>query len=166
MDRPPGYSHPVSNTLLVRTHPTSPLSLADLSVMVSDIRVTYRRRHSYNTASNKYHIVKTPGARLLVQYNKKIVSPMKCGCCKKPLAGLPRISSRDMRRIPASQRSVTRAYGGNLCHKCVHDRILRAFLIEEQKIVKKVASVKAMQKKEEKKSKKTSKKAGKKTGKK
>ena len=33
--------------------------------------------------------------------------------------------------------------------------ILRAFLIEEQKIVKKVASVKAMQKKEEKKSKKT-----------
>ena len=29
MDRPPGYSHPVSNTLLVRTPPTSPLSLAD-----------------------------------------------------------------------------------------------------------------------------------------
>ncbi|KAK8804021.1 60S ribosomal protein L34 [Blastocystis sp. subtype 4] len=135
--------------------------------MVSDIRVTYRRRHSYNTVSNKYHIVKTPGARLVVQYNKKIASPVKCGCCKKPLAGIPRISGRDMRRLCVPQRSVTRAYGGNLCHKCVRDRILRAFLIEEQKIVKKVASVKAMQKKEEKKStKKSAKKTTKKTGKK
>ena len=47
------------------------------------------------------------------------------------------------------------------------DSILRAFLIEEQKIVKKVASVRALQKKEEKKTtKKSSKKTGKKTGKK
>ena len=75
-----------------------------------------------------------------------------------------------------------------MCHKCVHDRyvslqafalarsggipfmcsILRAFLIEEQKIVKKVAMVKAQQKKEEAKkaAKKTHKKSAKKTGKK
>ena len=46
--------------------------------------------------------------------------------------------------------------------------ILRAFLIEEQKIVKKVAMVKAQQKKEEAKkaAKKTHKKSAKKTGKK
>jgi hypothetical protein len=30
--------------------------------MVKDSRVTYRRRHSYNTQSNKVHVVKTPGA--------------------------------------------------------------------------------------------------------
>ena len=85
-----------------------------------------------------------------------------------------------MKRIGACQRSVTRAYGGNLCHKCLRDRyamfahtflfcsILRAFLIEEQKIVKKVASQKALQKKEDKKktTKKTTKKSAKKTGKK
>ena len=29
--------------------------------MVSDTRVTYRRRHSYNTASNSVSVVKTPG---------------------------------------------------------------------------------------------------------
>jgi hypothetical protein len=29
---------------------------------VKDSRVTYRRRHSYNTQSNKVHVVKTPGA--------------------------------------------------------------------------------------------------------
>jgi large subunit ribosomal protein L34e len=33
---------------------------------------------------------------------------------------------------------VRRAYGGSRCGNCVRDRIVRAFLIEEQKIVKKV----------------------------
>jgi large subunit ribosomal protein L34e len=36
------------------------------------------------------------------------------------------------------QKSVSRAYGGSRCANCVRDRIVRAFLIEEQKIVKKV----------------------------
>jgi large subunit ribosomal protein L34e len=33
---------------------------------------------------------------------------------------------------------VNRIYGGHLCHSVVRERIVRAFLIEEQKIVKKV----------------------------
>jgi large subunit ribosomal protein L34e len=33
---------------------------------------------------------------------------------------------------------VQRAYGGSRCANCVKDRVTRAFLIEEQKIVKKV----------------------------
>ncbi|KAK8832764.1 hypothetical protein WA577_004158 [Blastocystis sp. JDR] len=135
--------------------------------MVSDTRVTYRRRHSYNTASNSVSVVKTPGARLTVHYNKKSVSAAKCGCCKKPLAGvIPRACVCDLRKMTHCQRTVTRAYGGNLCHKCLQDRILRAFLIEEQKIVKKVAQMKAQQKKEDKSTKKASKKSAKKTGKK
>ena len=83
----------------------------------------------------------------------------------------------DLRKMTHCQRTVTRAYGGNLCHKCLQDRytpfalslwgsILRAFLIEEQKIVKKVAQMKAQQKKEDKSAKKASKKSAKKTGKK
>ena len=44
--------------------------------------------------------------------------------------------------------------------------ILRAFLIEEQKIVKKVASTKVQKKEEKKSAKKTTKKSAKKTGKK
>lgn len=56
---------------------------------------------------------------------------------------------------------------GEESNRFVKPSILRAFLIEEQKIVKKVASVKAIAKKEEKKaSKKTTKKTAKKTGKK
>lgn len=36
--------------------------LPQISQMVKDIRVTYRRRHSYNTESNKTRNVRTPGA--------------------------------------------------------------------------------------------------------
>ncbi|VDM67337.1 unnamed protein product [Strongylus vulgaris] len=41
-------------------------------------RVTYRRRLSYNTKSNKAKIVKTPGGRLVFQYLKKRGSVPKC----------------------------------------------------------------------------------------
>lgn len=36
------------------------------------------------------------------------------------------------------EKTVSRAYGGSRCANCVKQRIVRAFLIEEQKIVKKV----------------------------
>jgi large subunit ribosomal protein L34e len=41
-------------------------------------------------------------------------------------------------RIAKCKKSVTRAYGGSRCSGCVRNRIVRAFLCEEQKIVKKV----------------------------
>ena len=127
--------------------------------MVGDSRVTYRRRHSYNTASNSVSVVKTPGGRLTVHYNEKSVNPAKCSCCKRTLPGLSRLRSSEARHVPSSTRSITRAYGGNLCHSCLHDRILRAFLAEEQKIVKSVAAAKVAAKKSDKKStKKTGKK--------
>ena len=37
-----------------------------------------------------------------------------------------------------NKKTVARAYGGSRCAHCVRDRIVRAFLIEEQKIVKQV----------------------------
>jgi hypothetical protein len=42
------------------------------------------------------------------------------------------------KRLAKRHKSVNRAYGGHLCHGVVRERIIRAFLIEEQKIVKKV----------------------------
>jgi large subunit ribosomal protein L34e len=41
-------------------------------------------------------------------------------------------------RLSRSKKNVTRAYGGSRCAACVRNRIVRAFLLEEQKIVKKV----------------------------
>merc|ERR1712002_314991 len=37
-----------------------------------------------------------------------------------------------------TKKAVSRAYGGSRCAKCVRERIVRAFLIEEQKLVVRV----------------------------
>ncbi|KAF3524994.1 hypothetical protein F2Q69_00050657, partial [Brassica cretica] len=41
-------------------------------------------------------------------------------------------------RLSRNRRTVNRAYGGVLSALAVRERIVRAFLVEEQKIVKKV----------------------------
>ena len=45
---------------------------------------------------------------------------------------------KEYKRISKPQKTVSRPYGGSRCASCVRTRIIRAFLIEEQKIVKKV----------------------------
>ncbi|OQR74502.1 60S ribosomal protein L34-like [Tropilaelaps mercedesae] len=81
---------------------------------------------------------KTPGGRLVYLYLGKKRTVPRCGDCKERLRGVkggrPRERSRQVRR----EKRVTRAYGGSRCGKCVRNRIIRAFLIEEQKIVARV----------------------------
>ncbi|KAJ3190146.1 60S ribosomal protein L34 [Gaertneriomyces sp. JEL0708] len=115
-------------------------------------RVTYRRRLSYNTKSNKTRVIKTPGtvqkASLMINQKKcgklavlhitKKASAPKCGDCGTVLSGIPALRPTQYARLSRSQKNVTRAYGGSRCGSCVRSRIVRAFLIEEQKIVKRV----------------------------
>jgi len=101
-------------------------------------RLTYRRRHSYNTPSNQCRISKTPGGRLVYLYKKKKGSVPKCGDCKIKLHGITPARPRERKRLPTFKNRVNRPYGGSRCHKCVRSRIVRAFLVEEQKIVVKV----------------------------
>jgi len=141
-----------------------------------DTRVTYRRRHSYNTRSNKTRVVKTPGGRLTVQYLQKKAKGPRCGDCGVRLAGIPALRPRKYATLSKTKKSVSRAYGGSRCAHCVRERyvacgcarrresliqlikiarfavswlvlvarsIVRAFLIEEQKIVKKVVKAQA-----------------------
>lgn len=105
---------------------------------MKDARITYRRRHSYRTKSNKARPVKTPGGKLVARYIKKSSKGPSCGDCKKRLQGLKRLRPAEYARLPKCQRTVSRAYGGSRCASCVRSRILRAFIIEEQKIVKQV----------------------------
>lgn len=93
---------------------------------------------SYNTRSNKVRIIKTPGGKLRYLHIKKRGSAPKCGDCKIKLPGLQATRPRELATMSKTQKSVSRAYGGSRCANCVRDRIVRAFLIEEQKIVKKV----------------------------
>eukprot|EP01119_Soliformovum_irregulare_P015970 TRINITY_DN4578_c0_g1_i1.p1 TRINITY_DN4578_c0_g1~~TRINITY_DN4578_c0_g1_i1.p1 ORF type:complete len:118 (+),score=27.93 TRINITY_DN4578_c0_g1_i1:47-400(+) len=100
------------------------------------VRLVYRRRHGFNTASNKVKKVKTPGGRLVFYHLKRTSKAAACGDCHTRLSGLKRLTGAERHRTAKSQKTVNRAYGGSRCASCVRGRIVRAFLIEEQKIVK------------------------------
>merc|ERR1712124_89103 len=101
-------------------------------------RVTYRRRCSYATKGNKFAVVKTPGGKLAMQYTKKKGKGPKCGDCGGKIIGVPCLRPKEYHSISKRQKTVCRAYGGSRCGSCVRQRIIRAFLVEEQKIVKSV----------------------------
>ena len=112
-------------------------------------RLTYRRRLSYNTASNKTRLSRTPGNRIVYLYTKKVGKAPKsaCGVCPGRLRGVRAVRPKVLMRLSKTQKHVSRAYGGSMCAKCVRDRIKRAFLIEEQKIVVKVLKAQAQSQK-------------------
>lgn len=91
-----------------------------------------------NTRSNKVKIIKTPGGKLRYLHIKKAGTRPKCGECGLTLAGIPALRPRELANVSKSTKTVQRAYGGSLCANCVKDRVVRAFLIEEQKVVKRV----------------------------
>merc|ERR1712090_59505 len=101
-------------------------------------RITYRRRLSYNTKSNKRKVVRTPGGKLVFQYLKKRPNVPKCPMTGVRLKGVKPMRSCEKSRHSLRNKKVYRAYGGVLSHKAVREKIVRAFLIEEQKIVMKV----------------------------
>eukprot|EP00929_Paragymnodinium_shiwhaense_P032545 TRINITY_DN1801_c0_g1_i1.p2 TRINITY_DN1801_c0_g1~~TRINITY_DN1801_c0_g1_i1.p2 ORF type:complete len:125 (+),score=47.00 TRINITY_DN1801_c0_g1_i1:102-476(+) len=105
-------------------------------------RLTYRRQVRYNTKGNKRRIVKTPGGKLVYQKAQKKASPPKCGDCGKALIGIPCLRPHEYRSLKKRERRVNRAYGGSRCAHCTRTRIVRAFLIEEQKCVKQVLAEK------------------------
>merc|ERR1719428_1429626 len=82
-------------------------------------RTQYRKHNHYATKSNKVRTVKTPGGVVKLQ-------------------GVPLKRPCELKRLKTRQKHVTRAYGGSRCAQCVKTRIVRAFLIEEQKCVKAV----------------------------
>ena len=94
-----------------------------------DRRVTYKRRASYRTKSNRFRTVKTPGGKLAIQYIKKKTH----GSAK---LGVRVARPPQNKRLARHHRSVSRAYGGVLCAQEVRDRITRAFMIEEVKSIK------------------------------
>ena len=106
-------------------------------------RLTYRRRLSYNTKSNKVRVSKTNGGKLTYLYVKKRAGKPKCGDCGDALQGIPALRPRKYATLSKRQKTVQRAYGGSRCSTCVRERIVRAFLIEEQKIAKKFMKEKA-----------------------
>ena len=108
-------------------------------------RVTYRRRLSYNTSSNKIRKVKTPGSRVVVQYVQKRAhgprAPHDSCDCGKRINGIAQLRPFAYKKLSKRQKTVSRPYGGVLCAGCVKSRIIRAFLLEEIKSIKQAKRV-------------------------
>ena len=75
-------------------------------------RVTYRRRLSYNTKSNRRKIVRTPGGKLVFQYLKKKPNVPKCPMTGIRLKGVKPLRPSEKSRVSLRQKKVYRAYGG------------------------------------------------------
>ena len=106
-------------------------------------RLVYRRRHSYATKSNQTRVVKTPGGKLTYLTAKKRAKGPRCPVTGKRIQGIPHLRPAEYKRsrLARNRRTVNRAYGGVLSGSAVKERIIRAFLVEEQKIVKKVLKI-------------------------
>merc|ERR1712035_277055 len=122
------------------THPIFESDFDCLTAMVQ--RLTFRRTLSNNTSSNRRKIVKTPGGKLVYQHISKASKAPKCGDTGAVLRGVKAGRPRQLAQYSKRQKTVTRAYGGSLSAGAVRSRIVRAFLIEEQKIVVKVLKAK------------------------
>merc|ERR1712151_196158 len=132
----------------------------DSKQYIMGARVNYRRNKSWNTRSNKTRQVRTPGGRLTAQYVQKRCKGPGNGMVTSSLrlGGLRRMRPTDYRRTTKHSRRSSRAYGGVYSHIELKNRIIRTFLTEEVKNVKKTMALQASA--EAKKNKKAKTKAG------
>lgn len=99
-------------------------------------RVTYRRRLSYNTKSNRIKAVRTPGNKVVAQYLSKKAQAPKCADTGVALYGIPALRPFQYKNLEKRKRSVSRAYGGVLSAGAVKTRIIRAFIAEEARVLR------------------------------
>ncbi|KAH9492793.1 60S ribosomal protein L34 [Bulinus truncatus] len=119
------------------------LSVLHLDVVCPIIPIPIVERCKYLFKNMKYNthsafLSKTPGGKLVYLYQKKLAKTPVCGDYKTTLRGVRAVRPHKLAAMSKRQKTVTRAYGGSRCHKAVRERIIRAFLIEEQKIVARV----------------------------
>jgi len=103
-----------------------------------DKRVTRVGRHPYATRSHLTKPIKTPGGKLVAQTIVKKSKGVTCSECGCTLSGIKHLKQSKYKSLKKRERRVSRAYGGSACGPCVKTRVMRAFLLEEQKAVKKL----------------------------
>ena len=111
-----------------------------------DSRFTRVGRQPYATRSNLVKPIRTPGGKLVAQTIVKKSKGRRCSDCKTILPGIKHLKSTDYKNLKKREKTVSRAYGGSACGNCVRNRIVRAFLLEEQKAVKKLLQERAAKK--------------------
>eukprot|EP00494_Astrolonche_serrata_P021418 UN21658 len=84
-------------------------------------RITYRRRHPYNTRSNRTKGVRTPSGKLVCQYLKNrivLCISSKVSCLKTKITRCDRTTKENKNSF---RRQVSRPYGGHLSMPAVRE---------------------------------------------
>lgn len=68
--------------------------------------------------------ITTPGGSKKTHYLKKKNANAKCASCGKGLNGVPKTTDDRMKKISKTKKRPERAYGGNLCAKCLKNKII------------------------------------------
>lgn len=114
-----------------------------LSVAVGDRQQRQRRRPALREPVHFLSLFASSTRTLAHTHNTHTLSPTNNNHHQnnnKQQLPARRPAELSSRRLSRRHKSVSRVYGGQLSHAVVRERIVRAFLIEEQKIVKRVRS--------------------------
>lgn len=121
--------------------PPDPINteLLKLLVIILPINTSHKFLSDFGLTFFSYEL----GGKLVYQTTKKRASGPKCPVTGKRIQVIPHLRPAEYKRsrLPRNRRTVNRAYGGVLSGSAVRERIIRAFLVEEQKIVKKVLKI-------------------------
>ncbi|XP_057517821.1 60S ribosomal protein L34-like [Amaranthus tricolor] len=87
--------------------------------------------------------MRAKGGKLVYQSTKKRASVSKFPVTGKRIQGIPHLRPTEYKRsrLPRNRRTVNCPYGDVLAGGAVRERIIRVFLVEEHKIVKKVLKI-------------------------
>ena len=69
-----------------------------------------------------------------MHYEKRRPGPARCAICGRPLHGVPRLRSSELRRLPKTAKRPERIYGGVVCPSCLAKLIkktVRSQVLEE-----------------------------------
>jgi large subunit ribosomal protein L34e len=83
------------------------------SLRVRGLRRVYRR---------------TPGGRVVVHFERRRPGVPTCWRCGRPLGGVPRGVSSEVRGLSRSEKRPNRPYGGYLCSSCLTELLSRAVI--------------------------------------
>ncbi|ABW98129.1 rpl34 (nucleomorph) [Hemiselmis andersenii] len=104
---------------------------------MKDRRVVLRRHCPFSTRKNSFKKVKTPGNKIKIQYLDKKISKVVCAESKKKLNGISSPQSLGFMRLCKRKKKISRIYGGHLSGNSTKERIIKSFLLDEKKLVKK-----------------------------
>ncbi|KAI4291843.1 large subunit ribosomal protein L34e [Pancytospora philotis] len=92
---------------------------------------------TYKNAGNQRVRVVTESGKIKDLRVAKKAKKHRCHGCNRLLPSIAALRPAAFSRLTLSQRRVARPYGSTHCGKCVANKVITAFLTEEEKLLRK-----------------------------